>query len=84
MISRALLKSEIDKVKAEYLDLLYRIVKAIENSASKESTAVTSESQDFSMNLDWQSFIDRTYGCMADSQISRSEQGVSESREEIK
>ena len=83
MISRALLKSEIDKVNAEYLDLLYRIVKALENSVSKENTAIISESRDFSMNLDWQSFIDRTYGCTSDSQISRGEQGVSESRERI-
>ncbi len=83
MISRALLKSEIDKVNAEYLDLLYRIVRAFENSVSKENTAIISESRDFSMNLDWQSFIDRTYGCMSDSQISRGEQGVSESREGI-
>ena len=84
MISRALLKSEIDKVKAEYLDLLYRIIKAFENSASKEDAVSTSESYDFSRNLDWRSFIDKTYGCMADSQISRGEQGIAERREEIK
>lgn len=83
MISRALLKSEIDKVKAEYLDLLYRIVKAFENGASKGSTALASESDDFRKNLDWQAFVDTTYGCMADSEISRGEQGVSENREEI-
>ena len=83
MISRAILKSEIDKVKAEYLDLLYRIVKAFENGASKESTALTLESEDFRKNLDWQAFVDATYGCMADSEISRGDQGVSENREEI-
>jgi len=84
MISRALLKSEIDKVKSEYLDLLYRIVKAFENGASQGNIAITSESQDINLNLDWSSFIDRTYGCMSDSKISRGEQGVTERREEIK
>ena len=83
MISRALLKSEIDKVKSEYLDLLYRIVKAFENGASQGNIAATSESQDINLNLDWSSFIDRTYGCMSDSKISRGEQGVTERREEI-
>jgi len=83
MISRALLKSEIDKVKAEYLDALYRIVKGLENGASKASIATTSELQDVNTSLDWQTFVAKTYGCMADSQISRGEQGIAESREEI-
>ncbi len=83
MISRAILKSEIDKVKSEYLDLLYRIVKAFENGASQEGVAVASESQEHRTNLDWQSFVERTYGCMAESKISRGEQGISETREEI-
>jgi hypothetical protein len=84
MISRALLKSEIDNVKSEYLDVLYRIVKAFENGTSKGNIAITSESQDVILNSDWPSFVDRTYGCMADSQISRGEQGVTERREEMK
>ena len=83
MISRAVLKSEIDKVKSEYLDLLYRIVKAFENGASLEDVAVASESEKRLTNLDWQGFVERTYGRLADSTISRPEQGVSETREEI-
>ena len=83
MISRAILKSEIDKVKSEYLDLLYRIVKAFENGVSQEDVAVASESQEHRTSHDWQGFVERTYGCLADSRISRGEQGIWETREEI-
>jgi len=83
MICRALLKSEIDKVKSEYLDLPYRIVKVFASSASQENVAIASESQGHRLNLDWQGFVERTYGCMADSRISRGEQGISETREKI-
>ena len=83
MISRAMLKSEIDKVKAEYLELLYQIVKAFENGTSKKNLAIASKSQDFDITQDWQGFIDSTYGCMADSHLSRAEQGILENREEI-
>ena len=62
MISRALLKSEIDKMTAENLDLLYRIVKAFENGASKGNVAITSESQDFNTNLDCRALLTEPMG----------------------
>lgn len=83
MISRALLKSEIDKVKSEYLDLLYRIVKAFETGTPQENVALASESPEHHTNSDWKTFVERTYGCMADSTISRGEQGIPETREKM-
>ena len=67
MITRDLLKEEIDKVQDNYLNVLYRIIKALENPL---------DSEDFHQIEipNWQNFIDATYGCMADDQIDRGEQ----------
>ncbi len=74
MISRTLLKAEIDKVKSEHLELLYGIIKLLENG--KQGTAVGTD-------LDWHEFVANTYGCLADAPISRGDQGHFESREAI-
>lgn len=79
MVSRNLIKSEIDKVRNEYLDLLYAIVKLFENRAGDgESQALAAGHQS-----DWQAFVTDTYGCLADAPITRPEQGHFESRETI-
>ena len=82
MISRALLKSEIDKVKAEYLEVLFRIVKAFENGASSGSVQSTAKDS-LADAHDWSRFISQTHGCMCESPISRGEQGSYEKRGEI-
>jgi len=65
MISRRLLKTEIDKVKAEHLELLYGIIKLLENG--NQGTVVGTD-------LDWHEFVATTYGCLADAPISRGDQ----------
>jgi len=72
MISRELLKTEIDKVKSEHLGLLYGIIKLFEDG-SQASEAVAPS--------DWHDFVAKTYGCLADAPITRGEQGPYESRE---
>jgi hypothetical protein len=72
MINRRLLKTEIDKVKAEHLDLLYGIIKLLENGAPAAEAHA---------HLDWHEFVANTYGCLADAPISRGDQGHFESRE---
>ena len=76
MITRDLLKEEIDKVQDNYLRVLYQIIKALENPPVFEH----SHSLEIS---NWKDFIDATYGCMADALIDRGEQGVYEIREVI-
>ena len=85
MISRKLLKTEIDKVRSEYLELLYSIIKLLENGAHEEVTSAPLEvrAAEAGNRLDWHDFIARTYGCLADAPISRGEQGRHESREAI-
>jgi len=75
MINRRLLKTEIDKVKSEHLELLYSIIKLLENGT--QGTAVATD-------LDWREFVANTYGCLADAPISRGDQGHFESREAMK
>ena len=74
MISRKLLKTEIDKVKSEHLELLYGIIKLLENGAPVAEAET---------HLDWHEFVANTYGCLSDAPISRGEQGHYESRETI-
>jgi hypothetical protein len=75
MISRQLLKTEIDKVKSEHLELLYGIIKLLENGDQRTNVDT---------DLDWREFVAKTYGCLADAPISRGDQGHFESRETMK
>jgi hypothetical protein len=86
MISRKLLKTEIDKVKGEHLDLLYGIIKLLENGACRDMTSDLAEAQaaEIGVPLDWHDFVASTYGCLSDAPISRGEQGHYESREAMK
>jgi len=83
MISRRLLKTEIDKVKSEHLELLYGIIKLLENGVRKDTTPNLAEAQpsEAGAPLDWHEFIASTYGCLSDAPISRGDQGHYESRE---
>ena len=85
MISRKLLKTEIDKVKSEHLELLYGIIKLLENGACKDVTSGLTKTQaaEPAPPLDWHEFVADTYGCLVDSPIARGEQGCYESRETI-
>jgi hypothetical protein len=82
MVSRKLLKTEIDKVKNEYLELLYAIIRLLENGASKDiALGAESHTVESDTHLDWHNFVASTYGCLADAPISRGDQGRYESRE---
>jgi DNA replication initiation complex subunit (GINS family) len=72
MITKEQLKSEIEKIPDEYIDPLYKIIKALEKRESKTP------------DKDWLDFIDQTYGCMQDNPIHRGEQGSFDLREEMR
>ena len=77
MITRELVKAEIDKVHDKYLEIIYRIIKALVNPPD----LVGGTSQRTSK--DWPQFIAETYGSLADDPIERGEQGHYETREAI-
>ena len=75
MITRELLKAEIDKVQDSYLDVLYRIIKAL--GSSEPPPMEPGEAQLAS----WSAFIEQTYGSFADAPLERGDQGHYEVRE---
>lgn len=73
MITRHLLKREIDKVRDEHLTALYIIIKAFELPAGEsifDADAARPET-----GLNWERFIQETYGCLQDDPIERGSQG---------
>jgi hypothetical protein len=74
MIDRKLLKTEIDKVKSEHLELLYSIIKLLEDGR---------QGPEVSAGRDWHEFVANTYGCLADAPTSRGDQGHFKSCEAI-
>lgn len=76
MITRDLIKSEIDKVPDEELPALYRIVKALEQPAEPMASASTGVEE-------WKVFLRETYGSTAPAPIERGAQGRSEVREPL-
>jgi len=77
LVTRNLLKEEIDKVQDSHLEILYRIIKALETPSDSGSLSSPKE-----LTLsNWKEFIESTYGCMVDDPIYRGEQGQHEMRE---
>ncbi len=85
VITKEFLKAEIDSVQDEYLDVLYRIIKAFEyppeTNAYERIDAVMRTNRP--PDPEWLAFVNETYGCLADDPIERDEQGTYEVRESI-
>ena len=80
MVTKELLKTEIDGIQDKYLESLYKIVEAfIEATRATEDVNIVEQSKD----LSWHDFIKATYGCLADTPIERGDQGVYETRESV-
>jgi hypothetical protein len=80
MMTKEIIKTEIDNLKDEYLEILYRIIKALEMPV----TEVSEPLEMINKQSEWHNFIQETYGCLADSPIERGEQGKYEVREAIR
>lgn len=74
MITKELLKAEIDKVPEENLGVLYKIVKALEEPRQEDRSKPADVAE-------WKAWIAEIYGSMADAPIERGEQGSYEVRE---
>jgi len=84
MISRTLLKNEIDKVQDEHLIALYRIIKMFELPLEQPFVSDFEEPPSEVIKAsEWGNFIRETYGCLKDDPIERAPQGEYEIREEI-
>jgi hypothetical protein len=83
LITKELLKTEIDKVQDEYLEILYKVIKAFELSKTEVFAQTEEEMTKSDIKLNWHHFIKETYGCLADDPIERGFQGEYEIREVI-
>jgi hypothetical protein len=81
MITKELIKAEIDRVQDKYLEVLYKIIKAlvspIDEAVGPKSTISDAAEVEA---LEWHNFIEGTYGCLADAPIERGDQGQYEIR----
>jgi hypothetical protein len=76
VITKELLKAEIDKVPDEHLRVLYKIVKALEEPSRAPNSEIRKQEE-----TSWKAWIAETYGSTADAPIERGEQGSYEVRE---
>ena len=75
-VTKEQIKSEIDKVRDEYLGVLYRIVVALEEPGRTPPTPERAGADD----IGWSQFISEMYGSMADAPLERWPEGASEER----
>ena len=76
VVTKELIKSEIDKVPDEHLGVLYKIVKALEEPGRMGRPAWIDRDDE----EDWRRFVAETYGSMRDSPIERGDPGQLEER----
>ena len=83
IINKELLKLEIDKVRDEYLDLLYRIIKAFEIATPRVLSSFQrgSDTDADIGKINWNEFVANTYGSLSEAPIARCQQGTYEPRE---
>ncbi|NBD34750.1 MAG: hypothetical protein GVY30_01970 [Chloroflexi bacterium] len=85
MVTRERLKQEIDRVQENYLDILFRIIQAFEQTSPTKQRDIlphSSESPDDAAQ-EWHAFVESTYGSLASDPIERGDQGTYEVREPI-
>lgn len=72
MISREILKSQINTIGDEHLTLPYEILKSFETAPSATEYSPPDEKTEKS---NWRKFLEKYSGCMADAPIRRAPQG---------
>jgi hypothetical protein len=85
MITKKLLKAQIDRIPYEYIGVIYRIIQVFENITNDISENIMEPSL-HSKSYDkeeWLEFINDTYGCFKDDPLKRWDQGAFEVRETI-
>jgi hypothetical protein len=82
VVTKELLKKEIENVQEEYLIPLYKIIKTFEHPDDFVDYKLEREKKDHKKE-DWIKFINKFAGCLADTPIERGGQGNFEVREEL-
>ncbi len=69
MITKQVIKREIDYLPDQYAEVLYKIIKALQISNQPDIPKEKSEDN-------WHQFVRDTYGCLSDDPIARGEQAM--------
>jgi hypothetical protein len=77
-ITKDMLKYEIDHIQDQYVDALYRVIKAFEYPAVQKNPTHIPETE-----TQWHTFLDRCAGSCADVPLLRGEQELPEQREAL-
>jgi hypothetical protein len=81
MVTKELIKEEIDSLQDEHLEVLYRFIKTLEIPTIKLEQLVPSAEEQ--IEQDWPAFVEKFAGCLREAQIERGAQGEFEQREEL-
>jgi hypothetical protein len=81
VITKEMVIEEINKLPVENLEVVYRIIRALESPSKRSSQMIINQTTPNENETEWHTFIHETYGCLADANISRGDQGVFETRE---
>jgi len=81
MITRELVKAEVERVQNDYLEVLYKIIKIFASPPKTDNGKIATSLAGKDDELNWHAFIAQTYGCLADNPIDRGDQGIYEVRE---
>jgi len=74
MVTKELVKSEIDHLHDEYVEVVYKVIKALEmplGELDRRADAFPATEQ-----MEWEAFVDHYAGCLKEAPIERGEQGV--------
>ena len=86
MITKKIIKAEIDKIQERYFEILYQVIKAFEISSERDISKTENSDANAvreTSKQKWYEFIEKTYGCLRDDPIERGKQGSFEIRKEI-
>ena len=77
-ITKDMLKYEIDHIQDQYVDALYRVIKAFEYPTVQKISTHTPKTE-----AQWQTFLDRCAGSCADAPLQHGKQELPEPRETL-
>ncbi len=73
MVTRDQVKAEVDKIRDDYLPVIYRMILSLETPAGTDGTGGS-----------WSEFVATSYGCLSDAPIQRAKQGEFATRDPLR
>lgn len=81
MVTKEVVKAELEYLQDEYVEVVYKVIKALEMPLVESDRRL--DAFPVSAQSAWEAFVDRYAGCLKEAPIARGEQGTYEMREEL-